>query len=186
MAKPKVVPYRRKRKGRTNYKKRLVLLKSKKPRLIIRKTNKQIILQIADYSPDGDKIICGINSGILAKQGWKYSYKNLPACYLAGLLLGKRALAKKINQAVLDLGLQTPVAGSRIYAALKGVIDAGVKVPSSEEIFPSEDRLCGKNITAFFLISKNQMQFADYKKKNLDLAKLQQDFDALKKKIRSS
>ena len=110
MKQKKVTLYRRKREGRTNYKKRLSLLKNKKPRLIIRKTNNQIILQIADYALEGDKIICGVNSNVLKKQGWKYSSKSLPACYLAGLLLGKKALAKKINHALLPL--ESPAFGN--------------------------------------------------------------------------
>jgi len=181
----KVILYRRKREGRTNYKKRLLLLQSKKPRLIIRKTNKQIILQIAEYSPGGDKILCGISSAFLRKIGWKYSCNSLPACYLAGLALGKKAAAKGIKEAIVDVGLQTPVAGSRIYAAVKGVIDAGMKVPASEEVFPSEDRLSGKNITAFFASNKDNSQFANYKKQNLDAKKLAQDFETYKKKIMS-
>ncbi len=181
----KTVLFRRKREGKTNYKKRLSLLKSKKLRLIIRKTNKQILLQIAEYSSNGDKVLCGVNSTVLKKLGWKYSCKNLPACYLAGLLLGKKALAKKINEAILDVGLQTPVKGSKIYAGLKGVIDAGLKVMASEDIFPSQERLSGKHITAFFSANKNPVRFADYRKKKLDPIKLQQEFEVYKKKIMS-
>ena len=73
----KIIPFKRKRQGRTNYKKRLTLLKSKKLRLVVRKTNKQILIQIVKYEPDGDKIICGVNSSSLKKQGWKYgSFSN--------------------------------------------------------------------------------------------------------------
>ena len=160
-------------------------MKSKKPRLIIRKTNKQVILQIAEYSHKGDKLICGVNSNVLNKLGWKYSCKNLPACYLAGLLIGKKALTKKVKEAILDTGLQTPIAGSRIYAALRGAVDAGLKISASENIFPSQERLSGAHIKTFFSSNKNQNQFSDYKKKKLDPAKIQQDFEAYKKKIMS-
>nr|AJS12873.1 large subunit ribosomal protein L18 [uncultured archaeon] len=183
MKKTKIVTYRRKREGRTNYKKRLLLLQSRTPRLIIRKTNKQILLQIAEYSPNGDKIICGTNSDALKKIGWNYACNNLPACYLAGLLLGKKALAKKVKAAILDAGLQTPVAGSRIYAALKGVIDAGMSIPASEEVFPSEERLSGKDIASFFDSNKNPAQFSGSRKKDVDIRKITQDFGTFKKKI---
>jgi large subunit ribosomal protein L18 len=183
MTEAKTVTYRRKREGRTNYKKRLMLLQSRKPRLIIRKTNKQIILQIAEYSQDGDKITCSISSSALRKLNWDYSCNSLPACYLAGLLLGKKASAKKVKMAIVDVGLQTPVAGSRIYAAVKGVIDAGVDVPASDEVFPSPERLSGKDIAAFLASNKNQSQFSAYKKKNLDGKNLVRDFEACKKKI---
>jgi large subunit ribosomal protein L18 len=185
MAKKKVMPFRRKREGRTNYKKRLALLKSNMRRIIIRKTNRQMIIQIAEYSVQGDKIICGVKSNSLIKLGWKYSCKNLPACYLAGLLLGKKAIAKKVKEAVLDIGLQTPVVGSKVYAALKGAIDAGMSIPASEEVFPPVDRLSGKSIVAFFSINKSETQFSAYKKNNLDPAKMSQDFDLVKKKIMS-
>lgn len=183
MTSTKVVTYRRKREGRTNYKKRLLLLQSRKPRLIIRKTNNQIILQIAEYALKGDHIICGVNSLTLKKHGWNYSCKNLPACYLAGLLLGKKALAKKVKIAIVDVGLQTPVAGSRIYAAAKGAIDAGMSIPASEDVFPSPERMSGKDIAAFIASNKSKIQFSVYKKNNLDDKKIVQDFEAQKKKI---
>lgn len=181
----KAALFRRKREGKTNYKKRLTMLKSQKPRLVIRKTNKQIIIQIVEYLPDGDRVVCGVNSVSLKKLGWKYACNNLPACYLAGLILGKKAIAKKMNEAIVDVGLQTPVAGSRIYAGLKGVVDSGLKVPVSEDIFPAPERLSGKHITSFFSANKNPNQFADYKKNKLDPGKLQNDFETLKKKITS-
>ena len=48
---------------------------------------------------------------------------------------------------MLDIGLYTPRKGARIFAALKGVVDAGIEVPYGEEIVPSEDRLYGKHIS---------------------------------------
>ncbi|HJX05442.1 MAG TPA: 50S ribosomal protein L18 [Candidatus Nanoarchaeia archaeon] len=185
MEKKKVMQYRRKREGKTNYKKRLLLLKSKKPRVIIRKTNKQIILQIAEYAIQGDKIVCGTNSASLQKLGWKYSCNNLPACYLAGLMIGKKALAKGIKEAVVDVGLHTTIPGSRVYAAVNGAIDAGMKIPASEDIFPPKERLSGEHIAKFFALIKEKTQFTDYRKRNLDLAKLKQDFEDFKKKITS-
>ena len=50
------------------------------------------------------------------------------------------------KEAVLDIGLNVSTKGSRIYAALKGVVDSGINIPHSPEIFPSEDRLAGKHI----------------------------------------
>ena len=142
----RTIPYRRKREGKTNYKKRLEMLKSRKNRLVIRKTNKHIVAQIANYHPDGDKIVAGVSSKQLESHGWKHSTKNLPASYLTGLLLAKKAKAAGVGSAVLDLGLQTPHKGSRLYAALKGAIDGGLDIPASEEVFPSEDRLKGGHI----------------------------------------
>ncbi|MBN2459410.1 50S ribosomal protein L18 [Candidatus Woesearchaeota archaeon] len=183
MSAKKISPYKRKKEGRTNYKKRLILLKSQKPRLIIRRTNTSIIMQVAEYQPSGDRIVCGINSSALKKLGWNYSCNNLPACYLAGLLVGKKALAKKITEAIPDLGLQTTLPGSRLYAAIKGTIDAGLMMNASEEVFPSKERLSGEHIAKFFEANKNKTQFSGYAKQKLNPAKIKDDFEDLKKKI---
>ena len=84
---------------------------------------------------------------MLRKLGWKHHCGNIPAAYLAGLLLGKKALEKKINDAVLDMGLQTSTKGNRIYAFLKGVLDAGINVPHSPEVLPDENRIKGSHIS---------------------------------------
>ena len=140
------VPHRRKREGKTNYKRRLELLKSKVTRLVVRKTNTQVIVQFIEYAEKGDVVLLTFQSKSLEKDGWKHSKNNIPACYLAGLKAGNLAIDKKVKKAVLDLGLQLPKKGGRTYAVLKGIIDAGIKVPASKEIFPSEDRLSGKHL----------------------------------------
>ncbi len=170
--------FRRKREGKTNYKKRLELLKSKKTRLVIRRSNTAVIIQFINYHPNGDKVLLTFHSKKLEDFGWSYSKNSLPACYLAGLVAGSQAVKKNIKEAILDIGLQTPKAGSRIYAALKGVIDAGIIVPSSKEIFPSEDRLSGKHIQ-----ENTKADFSGYEKKKLDVKKLSQTIDGVKKKI---
>ncbi|MBU1201681.1 MAG: 50S ribosomal protein L18 [Nanoarchaeota archaeon] len=139
--------YRRKREGKTNYKRRLALLKSRKDRLVIRKTNNYLIAQIVRYEPDGDKVLVSANSKELQKLGWKNSCKNIPASYLTGLILGKKASEKKIKEAIVDLGLQTPIKGSRLYSLIKGVVDSGMSVPASEDVFPPKERLTGSHIS---------------------------------------
>lgn len=141
------ITYHRKREGKTNYKKRLRLLQSRKKRLVIRRTNKYVIAQIVEYKPSGDVVVVSSNSKALTKLNWKYSCKNLPASYLTGLMLSKKAKDKKVLEAILDLGLQTPIKKSRIYAVLKGVVDGGISIPCSEDIFPGEERLSGKHIS---------------------------------------
>lgn len=160
-----VVPYRRKREGRTNYKKRLTLLKSRTPRLVVRRTNRNIIAQVIEYSPTGDKILCGVNSKELKKLGWDYSAKSLPAAYLTGKYLYSK-MHEKNNippEIILDLGIHTPVKGNRIYALVKGLKDCGVNIPTSDEIFPPEDRLHGKHITAYYNNKKDKRVFSTYK-----------------------
>lgn len=145
MASKKVftVPFRRKREGKTNYKKRLSLLKSKSLRLVIRKSNKHILAQIINYGDQGDLVLKTAHSKELQNYGWKFNTGNLPSAYLTGLLLGKKS---NNEQVIIDFGLQTPVKGSRIFAVVKGAIDAGMKIKSSEEVMPTEERISGKHI----------------------------------------
>ena len=148
-SKRRTVPHRRKREGRTDYKKRILLLLSEKPRLVVRKTNHQVIVQLVAYFAEGDKILCTATPKDLKNAGWTFSFKNTPACYLLGLALGKKALKQQLNEAVVDLGLQKSIHGGKLYAVVKGCIDAGMQVPCSTEVFPSEDRLFGKKIEAY-------------------------------------
>jgi len=140
------VKFRRRREGKTSYKTRLALLKSNLPRLVIRKTNSQIIAQIVDYKEKGDLTKAHVNSKDLQKLDWKNSISNTPAAYLTGLLLGKKAKDKKIKKAVLDLGLQSSTKGNKLYAALKGVLDAGIEIPHDTKLFPSEERIKGEHL----------------------------------------
>ena len=68
------VPYRRKRKGATSYKTRLRLIQSGKPRLVIRKSLRNIRLQIIEYSSNNDKVLFSASSAELKKLGWKPKY----------------------------------------------------------------------------------------------------------------
>jgi len=179
----KLVLYRRKREGRTNYKKRLTLLKGRKPRLVIRKTNNQVIAQIVDYSPEGDKILVATASSALKKLGWNYSCKNMPACYLAGFLLGKKAKDKKVNEAIVDFGLQSNIAGSKLYAVVQGAKDAGLEIPVGEGVLPTKERIIGAHISSYYSKGAGDAQFSKYRKENVDPAKLAQDIENLKKKM---
>lgn len=140
------LPFRRKREGKTNYKKRMNFIASGKLRMVVRKTNKNIITQLVEFGADGDRIIASVHTNELKKYGWKGAKRNLPASYLAGLLLGLKAKKAKISEAVLDAGMYPSIKGSVVYAALKGAIDAGLNIPHSEEALPPEDRLKGKHI----------------------------------------
>ncbi|MFV2013801.1 MAG: 50S ribosomal protein L18 [Candidatus Heimdallarchaeota archaeon] len=140
------VPLRRRREGKTNYYKRRDMLKSGRVRLIIRRTPKHMRVQFVEAYPNGDKTLSATISTQLSKFKWNISCGNIPAAYLTGYLAGKKALKAGVTDAILDLGLQSSTRGSRIYATLKGLIDAGVQVPSDESIFPSEDVIKGSHI----------------------------------------
>lgn len=141
--------FKRKRLGKTDYRKRLKLLLANKPRLVVRKSLKNILAQIVEYNEKGDKVILSAYSSELKKYGYDTNKGNIPASYLVGLLIGKKAKKKNIKELVLDIGLQTSVKGSRIYSLLKGCIDAGLNIPHSKDILPMEDRIKGKHIKNF-------------------------------------
>ena len=147
--KRRVIPFRRKREGKTNYKKRIAYLNSGMPRLVIRRSSKNMTAQIIIYDPKGDKVIASSNSVELKKLGWKLSGANTPASYLVGFLIGKKSVEKKIHEAILDLGLYQPRSGSKVYAALKGAVDSGLKVPYDEAVVPKQERIEGKHISDY-------------------------------------
>lgn len=72
------VPFRRRREGKTVYRKRLKLLLSGKPRLVVRRFNSNILAQLVEYDPKGDRVIFTIHSNVLKKYGWKGHRGNLP------------------------------------------------------------------------------------------------------------
>jgi large subunit ribosomal protein L18 len=162
------VPFQRKLKGKTDYNKRLYLLQSGKPRVAIRGSVKNMQIQLIQYEPKGDKIIFTVHTSELKKLGWNFGLGNIPSAYLAGLLAAKKAKQSKIDEAIVDIGMQSSVKGGRIFAAVKGLIDGGLKVPASEEAFPSAERLIGKHIV-------------NYAKGNV--ANLEKEFSAMKAKI---
>jgi len=169
--------FKRKREGRTNYKKRLRLIISTKPRLVVRKFNKNITAQVITYAPDGDTTIATASSRQLVKLGWKHGRKNIPAAYLTGLLLGKKTAEKDVKKVILDSGFHPSVKGSKIYAVVEGLQDTGIDVPSSKEVLPSKERVSGKHIQEY--ASKNPEKH--FTKDNVST--ITQDFEALKKKI---
>jgi len=140
------VRFRRRREGKTNYQKRLKLLKSGMPRLIVRRSNKFITVQITNYDVAGDKTLFTVNSAKLKGFGWNHSYKNTPAAYLVGLLAGKLAKAK-VPSAITDIGMHTAAKGAKVFAAVKGAADAGLKVQFDASMIQA-DRIMGKHILA--------------------------------------
>jgi large subunit ribosomal protein L18 len=130
------VSKRRKREGKTNYKKRLTLLLSHKPRLVVRKTHNSVILQIVQYQADGDKILTSAHTKELKAFGYNGHGGNAKAGYLVGYLGGMRAIKNKVDGAILDIGMVSPVRGSSVFAVLLGAIDSGFNVAHNKEILP--------------------------------------------------
>lgn len=153
---------RRKKECKTDYGKRIKLLKSEKPRIVFRKTNRYLIVQYAESREAKDKIIFGLTSKELLKHGWPQnaigSLKSLTASYLTGYLTGKKILKDKLEQPIVDLGMIRVLHKTKVYAFIKGLIDAGMKISCKKEAFPEENRIKGEHI-------KNKIPFDEIKNK---------------------
>lgn len=150
---------RRRRKGRTDYRKRLGLLRSGKVRVVVRKSLKNTQVQFINYKESGDNILASANSRELPnKYNWKFSTSTTPAAYLTGVLAGKRAKDRGIKECILDTGRHPPITGSKIFASIKGVNDAGVQCPHNEEKIPNEDRITGKHLDKGIMPAVNDIK----------------------------
>lgn len=145
---------RRRRENKTNYHKRLKLLKSGKPRLVVRKTNKYINIQYISSEDAKDKVEIGVSSKDLMKHGWPEKYqgslKSTTAAYLIGYLIGNKVIKEKKEQPIVDLGMYITIPKNKFYGLLKGLIDSGLSINCEEEKFPEEDRIMGKNMKEDF------------------------------------
>ena len=140
---------KRRFEGRTDYKARMDLLKGDSPRIVARITNKQALAQYVISKEAQDFVITAANSNELLGYGLgkeeSGKLKSLPACYLTGYLLGAKIKEKgQKEEGIFDIGLKRSTKGGRVYALVKGVADAGIKINYSKEMIPEEARLKGK------------------------------------------
>ena len=181
------VPFKRRRKNLTNYAKRLALLKSGLPRLVVRKSDKGILVQIISFSETGDKTETSTNSKELDKYGW-LAHSNLPTAYLTGLLCARKAIKKGIKKAVLDIGITKPTKASIPFAALKGAVDAGLDIPHDAGVF-DEERFSGKHIAEYAKKIKDtdsyKKQFSVYTAKGVSPENITELFESVKSKLQS-
>ena len=169
---------KRKREGRTDYKRRLRLLLSNKPRLVIRKSLTKLTSQVIEYSKQGDKTLTSCTSKELEKYGWKGGLKNTPSAYLTGLIIGKKALENGIKEVIPDIGFYTPNKGAIVFAFLKGAKDTGLKISINGVVLPEDSRIKGEHIASYSKL--NSTQFKNYKMSPEGLPK---HFEEIKLKI---
>lgn len=143
------VPFRRRREGRTNYYQRSRLVLSEFPRMVVRRTNRQVIVQLVEAALEGDRTLVAAYSSELAAFGYKGYGGNTPAAYLTGMLFAVKTQKAGYDTAILDIGLNRASRGSRVFAALKGAVDAGLDVPHGDEVLPDDDRVHGAHIAAY-------------------------------------
>lgn len=147
---------RRRKENKTDYLKRLKFLKSGKSRIVFRKTNKYVIAQYVESEEAQDKVVFTLNSKNLLTKGWpkemQGSLKSLPASYLLGILVGKKIQEMKLQVPIIDFGMIRNLHKTKIYAFEKGLVDSGlnIKFNQEKEIFPSEEKLHGKNLKKDF------------------------------------
>ena len=121
--------------------------------------------------------------------GWKAGCGSIPAAYLTGLLAGYKIIQKGINNTITDLGIYRPIKKTRLFASLKGVLDAGVEIPHSEDILPDEQHIQGSHISNYAKLLESEdpekygKQFSKYFKLKLDPRKIPEYFSLTKEKI---
>jgi large subunit ribosomal protein L18 len=183
------VRYRRKRAGSTDYRKRLSLLLAEKPRFVFRKSLNSTVAQFVIYEASGDLTKVSVNSKELVKAGWNYSGSNMPSAYLVGYLCGLKAVKAGIKEAIFDTGLLRVLSKSVVYSALKGCVDAGVKIPHNAKILPSDDDVAGKRIQDYakLLLSEDKprydRQFSGYIKKGVKPEEIMNAFKKIKEAL---
>ena len=180
------VAFRRRREGKTDYSARFKLADFDKSRLVVRISNANVIVQIININNIGDETIVSAHSNELAKMGWLAGKKNTSAVYLTAYLCGKKALSKGITKAVLDIGLKSPIKGAKVFAALKGAVDAGLEIPHGESVLPDENRINGGHVAEYAeSLDDEEMnkRFSQYIKNGLQPADLPNHFEEIKNKI---
>jgi len=171
------VPMRRRREARTNYHQRLRLLKSGKPRLVARKSNSHVRAQLVLRGQHGDETVASASSEDLAEYGWEAPTGNLPAAYLTGFLAGKRAVEAGLEEAVLDIGLNTATPGNKVFAVQEGAIDAGLEIPHNDDVFADWQRTRGTHIAEY------AEQEGDLYAGEFDATELPDHFDEVRERL---
>jgi large subunit ribosomal protein L18 len=163
---------RRRREDRTDYHQRLRLLKSGKPRLVARVSNRHVRAQLITPGPDGDETHAAASSEDLAEYGWEAPTGNLPSAYLTGFLAGTRAVDAGLTEAVLDIGLNTATPGNKVFAVQEGAIDAGLSIPHSESVLADWSRNRGEHIAEYAAQRDEPLYSGDF-----DATELPEHFD---------
>ena len=182
------VSYRRRMEHKTDYKARRTLATSEAPRFVVRVSNRSLIVQLVRSEIAGDFVATQATSKELAeKYNWRASSSSIPAAYLVGLIAGHRAVKEGLGNANLDLGLRRPTKGSKVFAAVKGAIDAGLKVPCDSDVMPPPERIGGGDIAKYAEMIGDPFEyerlFSVYLKRGLRPETLPTHFEETKSKI---
>ena len=180
------VAFRRRREGKTDYGARIKLVGYEKSRLVVRVSNSHATVQVVDYAPEGDVTVASAVSKQLANYGYLGNTGNLTSFYLTAYLCAKRALAAGVESAILDIGLKSPIKGSKVFAALKGAVDAGLEIPHGDFIFPEDERIRGEHVANYAeALDAEEVanKFSRYFERGLNPVDLPDNFDETVKNI---
>jgi large subunit ribosomal protein L18 len=182
------VPYRRRREKKTDYVARRILATSEYPRFAVRVSNKTIKVQITKAELKGDIVLANSSSHELsAEYGWIANGKNIPAAYLIGYLAGKKAQKAGIEYANLDIGLKRVTSGNKIFAVVKGAIDAGLLISVDSDVTPTLEAITGKVIAEYAKKIEAHIEyerrFSVYLRRGLRPEALPSHFDEVKTRI---
>lgn len=186
------VAFRRRREGKTDYRLRRGLVLSGLPRLVVRGSLRNFAVQIIKAEVHGDQVITSAHSDELSsKYGWLGDTGNISSAYLTGLLCGFKAFGSGVKEVVLDIGLHYPSKSSRVFAALKGALDAGLTIPFDKEKLPDEKRMQGQHVVEYAKsLTSNpeayQKQFSAQLARGLKPEDIGSHFTQVKEKIISS
>jgi large subunit ribosomal protein L18 len=155
---------------------------------VVRPSSKHLAAQVVEARPEGDRVLASAHSSELKEFGWKGSCGNLPAAYLTGLLAGRRAKAGGVSEAILDIGVHARGPGSRIFAAAKGALKAGLMIPHDEKALPTQGRLRGEHVVEYSKYVSSEPEnykrfFSRYLKHKLKPEDLSGHFDEIEAKI---
>jgi large subunit ribosomal protein L18 len=179
------VAFRRRRENKTNYAKRLGMLKSALPRMVMRKSGRGILVQFLEFSTAGDKVIACCRSGELKSLGWA-PRSNAPTAYLTAMSAAKAAKAKGVSEFIVDIGMQTPSKGAIAFAAVQGAKDAGLNTNYDGSMITA-DQISGMHIQKYAqsLAGTEEYKriFSSYLAENFDPTKIAGTFNAVKQKM---
>ena len=171
---------KRRKQSLTNYKKRVTMLKSGLPRLVVRKSNRSITMAIVRYDSNGDLILASAHSSMLRQYGWE-PRANIPTAYLTGLLLAKRSAKLGLGDLILDIGLSRPIKGSIAFVAAKGAQDGGLKVRGNFEV--DMKRVAGAHIAEYAKSLDGEKLKRQFGYKSIDPKSIEEAFSNAKSKI---
>jgi large subunit ribosomal protein L18 len=181
------VQYRRRREKKTDYAARRALATTGVPRIVVRVSNKGVMVQVTNAEIEGDYVVAQAASRDLKRFGWKASGKNTPAAYLVGYLAGRKALEAGVERANLDMGLKRATPGGKVFAVAKGAMDAGLEIPCDSDIIPSPERVSGGAVAEYAEQMEDPLEyekrFSVYLRRGLRPEELPAHFEEVKARI---